>query len=284
VHAFINQFYSSYDVFPLTEGFLDALKEHPNSPRLHVFRYYYRKKEMSTLMPFVRTLHMRVHHEIPSWRRDPPSHDAILHDVFATCPHLEDLCLSTSRRKHNCFMGGPYQYFQRQIFKYLSPKTTSDPSQTSLVLNGYVIGNEAPFWRDTFPWHNLRSLSLGPDDDSPGFLETVGGYIQNLTSFTITRFCTDEAMIHTGLDSFLSSFHTLERLTAKGYVPSVDAVAHHPNLKHLCLHAIEHPKRERPVLSVTEMKLLDNSCPYINTLEIDINTDGTWVSPEKYCC
>lgn len=76
---------------------------------------------------------------------------------------------------------------------------------------------------------------------------------RTLTSFTITLFCKETAMTHRGLGSFLSSFHTLENLTAKGYVPSVHPVSHHPDLKHFCLHAIENPDRERPMLSVTEI-------------------------------
>ncbi|KAJ5295091.1 hypothetical protein N7508_009912 [Penicillium antarcticum] len=85
-------------------------------------------------------------------------------------------------------------------------------------------------------------------------------------------------MIHPELDSFLLSFHTLESLTAKGYVPSVHAVANHPDLKRLCLHAIEHPDREREVLSGKEIGILDQSCPNLTTLEVDMNTDGEWLS------
>jgi hypothetical protein len=174
-------------------------------------------------------------------------------------------------------MGGRGVSFSRKILEFVSPEPNSNLSEPSLSLSRYCLGHEASFWREQFPLHNLRSLSLGPDDN-PGFLENVGDCVKNLTSFTITKFCTETAMTHAGLDSFLFSFHTLERLTAKEYVPSVHAVAHHPDLKHFCLHSIEHPDRERLILSVTDMEFLDQSYPNLTTLEVDMNSDGVWVS------
>lgn len=235
-------------------------------------------RQISAPIPFVRTLHIKV----PTtntfrFAEGPVEHASTLRDVFAAYPNLEDLRVEVTRYRMTCDMRD--NPFSRKILEFVSPK--NNLSGSSLSLNGYVIGQEASFWLEQFPWHNLRSLSLGPDDN-PGFLENVGHCVQNLTSFTITKFCKSTVMTHTGLDSFLSSFHTLEKLTAKGYVPSVHAVAHHPDLKYLCLHAIEHPDRERPILSVTEIELLDQSCPNLNTLEIDVNPDGIWVSFLEY--
>lgn len=234
-------------------------------------------RQSSAPIPIVRTLHIWVPTNTIHYVEGPVEHASNLRDLFAAYPNLEDLCVSVIRYKSTCHMGRPGFAISRSILRFVSPENTSNLSEPSLSLNGYVLGHEASFWREQFPWHNLRSLSLGPDDN-PGFLENVGGCVQSLTSFTITRFCKETAMTHAGLDSFLSSFHTLERLTAKGYVPSVHAVAHHPDLKHLCLHAIEHPDRERPILSVTEIEFLDQSCPNLTTLEVDMNSDDIWVS------
>lgn len=272
-----------------------ALVKHRKSPRLHLLnREYgreprrrtclmpapYRKRE-TTVQPIVQTLHIRVTH-LDHYPETHVGHDTILRELFHAYPNLEDLRIWAIPYQRTGITGSDGMPILSNFLNFVSPENTSDVPGSMLSLNGYVLWHDVSFWREQFPWHKLISLSLGPYE-CPRFLESVGGCVQNLTSFTITQFCKRTAMNHAGLDAFLSSFSTLERLTAKGYVPSVQAVAHHPHLKHLCLHAIEYPDRERPTLSLAEIELLDQSCPNLISLDIDINPnmDGTWVSLTK---
>jgi hypothetical protein len=55
-------------------------------------------------------------------------------------------------------------------------------------------------------------------------------------------------------------------------------VIHQSNLKHICLHTIEEPDRERETLDVEQLKDLNQHCPKLTTLEIDLDPNGTWVS------
>lgn len=285
----------------MSTGILRALSEHKKSPKLHLLNRDY-DTESFRLRSFrghsfrghsirgrsispepsgiqksiVRTLHIKVPHldHYPETRK---GHDSILRELLTAYPDLEDLRIWAIPYQRTGVTGTDGLPVLRNILNFVSPENTSKVPGAGLFLNGYFLWHDVSFWREQFPWHKLRSLSLGPHD-SPRFLESVGSCVQNLTSFTITQFCKQTAMTHAGLDSFLSSFNTLEELTAKGYVPSVQAVAHHPRLKHLCLHAIEYPDRERPTLSSAEIELLDQSCPHLTSLDIDINPDVIWVS------
>lgn len=98
----------------------------------------------------------------------------------------------------------------------------------------------------------------------------------NLKEFRITDYEPLESSAE--VDAFLRSFDTLEILTAKGAVPSFSSVIHQSNLKHLCLHTIEEPERERTPLNAEQIKDLDEHCPELTTLEIDLDPNGTWVS------
>ncbi|RMJ21816.1 hypothetical protein PHISP_07317 [Aspergillus sp. HF37] len=156
----------------------------------------------------------------------------------------------------------------------LSDNETFPPLQ-NLSLSGYKIQSEEQVWRDKFPWQELRSLSLGVQDN-PGFLELATGRLQGLTEFKITSYGSPNATEVTELDNFVSSFHNLESLTAKGTVPSLNAVAHHPNLRHLCLHAIEKPHVQRKTLDAKQIDDLNRLYPDLTSLEIDLDPDGTW--------
>lgn len=158
---------------------------------------------------------------------------------------------------------------------------TPFPPLRSLSLSGYDITREVSVWKERFPRDKLRSLSLGPQRNK-NFLKHATGCVQCLTHFEITSYADNFYEPPKRLNTFLSSFDTLESLTVKGYVPSLDAVAHHPGLKHLCLHAIERFDRQRPMLSVEEVESLDQRCPSITSLEIDVDPDPTWVSRTKY--
>ncbi|RMJ21092.1 hypothetical protein PHISP_08038 [Aspergillus sp. HF37] len=232
-------------------------------------------------MPSVRSLSTRVDAcaTLPSRRGRSPSDDTQgldLHELFSAFPNLEDLSVSINRLRGGCIVGRFPSDTEISTLK-LSDDEVFPPIR-ALSLSGYWVYSEEQVWAEKFPWKQLRSLSLGPQDNLR-FLEQATGRVQSLTEFEITspkvRVKASEAI---ELDNFVSSFHTLETLTAKGMVPPLDAVAHHPNLRRLCLHVIENTKVKRQNLDAKQIGDLDQHCPGLISLEIDLDPDGsgTW--------
>ncbi len=81
------------------------------------------------------------------------------------------------------------------------------------------------------------------------------------------------------LEEFLMKNSSLESLTVKGHYVSPRVVGFHTGLKHLCLHSFEPvgKSQTRPAFCPVQLQELDASCPYLETLEIDLHRDGTWV-------
>lgn len=231
-------------------------------------------------MPFVRSLATRV----DAVARVPRSRDSAyvpkrlaLHELFFAFPNLEDLSVSINRLRGGCVIN--MSPLSTHIHNLKLSDSETFPPLRNLSLSGYKIESEEQVWRDKFPWQGLRSLSLGVQDN-PGFLELATGRVQGLSEFKIKSYGSSDAAEDTELDNFVSSFHTLESLTAKGTVPSLDAVSHHPNLRHLCLHAIEKPNVQREVLNAKQIGDLDRLYPDLTSLEIDLDPDGAWVSTD----
>jgi hypothetical protein len=271
--------YSFRAPFPLTAALVDTLLNHERSPKLHLLQEE-GKTKVSDKMPFVRSLATRV----DALERGPRSRDSTyvperlaLHELFFAFPSLEDLSVSINRLWGGCVVDMSPPSTQIHNLK-LSDNETFPPLR-NLSLSGYKIESEEQVWRDKFPWQGLRSLSLGVQDN-PGFLELATGRVHGLSEFKITSYGSSDATEDTGLNNFVSSFHTLESLTAKGTVPSLDAVAHHPNLRHLCLHAIENPNVQRKVLDAKQIGHLNQLYPDLTSLQIDLDPDGAWVSTD----
>lgn len=267
--------YSYRGEFPWETTLADTLLK--RSPRLHLLGEEGRTT-VSGKMPSVRSLPTWVN----AWERRPTGRSSrsspyvpqklALRELFSAFPNLEGLSVSVSRLQGGCVISSEPP--DTKIHEL--PDNEAFPPLQSLSLSGYNIQSEEQVWLEKFPWQHLRSLSLGKQN-SPGFLEVATGRVQSLTEFRITSYDfrnTEDPQ----LDTFLSSFHTLESLTAKGTVPSLDTVAHHTNLRHLCLHAIETPKEDRQTLDAKQISDLDWHLPRLRSLEIDLDPDGTWVS------
>jgi hypothetical protein len=200
-----------------------------------------------------------------------------LHELFNTFPNLEELSVSVNWLLGGCVMDGLPS--PTRILGLVLSEDATFPPLKSLSLSGYPIeGDEVALWRDRFPWEKLQSLSVGVQllPSTPGLLELATGKLVNLKEFRITSY--NRLRSSAELDAFLCSFNTLESLTAKGAVPSFSSVIHQSNLKHLCLHAIEKPDMERETLDVEQLENLNQHCPELTTLEIDLDPNGTWVS------
>ena len=260
--------------FPMTENFAEALSKHKRSPKLHLMREKGRTP-VNIKMPFVGTLHTRVDALADGLRPGSSSLEPerlALHELFSAYPNIEDLSVSVNRVRSGCVMGGPPPT-TRLLPLTLSENETFPPIRR-LSMSGYKFNGEESLWRDRFQWHKLRSLSTSAHESS-GFLDIATGNIQRLTELIIANYAPDPPM---KLDVFLSSFHTLESLTVTQTPPSLSALACHVKLKHLVLHQIEEPNEERSTLNATDITNLNQVCPNIRSLELDLNPNGTWVS------
>ncbi|KAF7157678.1 hypothetical protein CNMCM5623_002052 [Aspergillus felis] len=269
---------------PITDGFVNALLSHEKSPKLHLLGEDGRTR-VNIKMPFVQKLHTSVNARARA-PRDRPGTDRsgvrawepqrlALHELFSAFPNLEELSVSINWLRGGCVMGGPPS--PTRILDLILSEEATFPPLKSLSLSGYPVeGDEVALWRDRFPWDRLHSLTLGVQllPSTPGLLELATGKVVNLKEFQITSY--NRLSTSAELDAFLCSFDTLESLTAKGAVPSLTSVIHQSNLKHICLHTIEEPARERETLDVEQLKDLNQHCPKLTTLEIDLDPNGTW--------
>ncbi|KAF3385073.1 hypothetical protein F1880_001867 [Penicillium rolfsii] len=267
---------------PVTDGLVNALFSHKKSPKLHLLGEIGGTR-IDTKMPFVQRLHTSVNATaifprarpdaerrsgVRPWRRQ----ELALHDLFNAFPNLAELSVSVNRLRGGCIMGGPPPSTLISSLK-LSEDETFPPLER-LSLSGYdVSGDEAALWRDRFPWDRLQSLSIGPQDN-PGLLKLATGKVLNLKEFQITSY--EPLSFPAELDDFLCSMDSLESLIAKGAVPSLTSVLHQSNLKHVCLHDIEEPDRERQALDAEQIRKLSLNCAKLQTLEIDLDPNGKW--------
>lgn len=262
--------------FHLPQSFVDALQDHKKSPKLHLLKENGRTQG-TIQRPCVRVL--RTILDATSMGTGFDQKRLALGELFNAYPNLESLSVFVNRFRGGCVIGGMPT---AQIVPLMLSENGTFPPLHDLALSGYhIVNEECSLWKERLSWEKLRTLSLGPQNNK-NFLTQVTGYIQGLTDFSITSYGQKTFTPPPELDSFLSSFHSLERLTAKGSVPSLDAVAHHPKLKHLCLHAIEKPDQQRPMLDVKEIQSLDQRLPSLTSLEIDVNPDSTCVSFTKH--
>jgi hypothetical protein len=266
---------------------VDAFIAHEKSPKLYLKREsgLFRPKPC---VPFVQEVCIFVDstdtapdRELHPGEREFRPQRLALHETFAAYPNLEDLSVSINLLRGGCVINTSPP--STEIVPLSLPDVFTFPPLKNLSLSGYHIRDEEkPFWKQRFPWGELESLTLGVQTHS-GVLESATGNIYRLKKFQITSY-TRYTVSNSSpeLESFLSSFHSLESLTAKGLVPSMNSVINHSNLKHLCLHAIEETDQERKTLSLEEIEGLDHHCPNLTSLELDINPNGTWVS-HKFC-
>lgn len=199
-----------------------------------------------------------------------------LQKCLKTFPNLTSLSIETNRER-----GGPTQgdrFFSARMEPLDLAENETFPPLTELSLSGYLpMEAEWKHWKEKMPWSQLKSLSLGPIR-TDGFLGPIIGLVQNLSAFSISIHDGFLADTHPDLDRFLTSFDKLEHLDVKGYSLSINTITHHPNLQSLTLHTLEKTDRERPILKPEEILYLDQQCPKLRYLEIDIHQRGEWVS------
>lgn len=273
---------------PITKAFVDALLNHTKSPKLFLLGEE-GHTEIQDRMPFVPELKIDVDATATApresqqiaqpWIRDFKPQILDLQKIFASYSNLEKLSVSVNILRGGCVID--LSTPSTRIIP-LSDGVTFPPLK-HLSLSGFSISDEElSLWKDRFPWDKLESLSLGVQE-TPRVLETALGNVQDLKEFQITSYTRYNVSRSTpALEAFLSSFHSLESLTAKGLVPTLETVMQHPKLKHLCLHAIEETDAERQILSIKEIEDLSQYCLHLTSLELDMNPNGAWVSWEIF--
>ncbi|CAI7628735.1 unnamed protein product [Penicillium pancosmium] len=268
---------------PISDALVDAFIAHQKSPKLYL-KHEEGLIQRETCAPFVPEVCFSVDttapvptpiRELGPWEREFKPQRLALHEIFAAYPNLEDLSVSINLLRGGCVIG--YSPASAEIVPLSIPDEFTFPPLKHLSLSGYnLTDEEKSLWKQRFPWGELKSLTLGVQTHS-GVLESATGNVHNLKKFEITSYTRYTASNSSPeLDLFLSSFSSLESLTAKGLVPSMNSVMNHSNLKHLCLHAIEETDQERKTLNLEEIEDLDLHCPNLTGLELDINPNGTW--------
>ncbi|KAJ5238783.1 hypothetical protein N7468_003402 [Penicillium chermesinum] len=201
-----------------------------------------------------------------------------LQELFFACPNLRSFSIDVYGNYGGCVRKMPL--FPRVLCFQLTGSETFPPLE-HLSLDGYKFGvEEWPHWRQKFSWGNLRSLSLGPQKCEV-VLSLIKTCTLNLKSLRVEKYSDNgPGDVLPDLESFLGSFNTLERLTVNGYSVSSAGISNHPNLKHFCMHTIEpfNSDTTRKTLEPMELYDLDINCPHLESLHLDIQRDGEWVS------
>ncbi|KAI1428202.1 hypothetical protein F5Y12DRAFT_734106 [Xylaria sp. FL1777] len=209
-----------------------------------------------------------------------PSKDVLgVQALLFACPNLKSFSFTILLDYGGCSPNFPAlgTAFSFQFSRDCKPF----PPLEDLSLNGYHLGqNEEDHWVEKVQWSKLRSLSLGPQNTT-AFLRLASSHATFLRDLTVQVY-PDNADGQHLLEEFLIKNTSLESLIVKGYYVSPRVVGFHTGLKHLCLHSFEpeETSQTRPVFSAAQLRELDASCPYLETLEIDLHRDGTWPEPE----
>ncbi|KAL2838198.1 hypothetical protein BJX68DRAFT_272691 [Aspergillus pseudodeflectus] len=258
-----------------TEDVIRAIAQHPRNPELSLQTYisgektFYTQAQAARPLPCVTSLQVSVS---PFDQRNAENQYVLAAQrLIFNCPNLRSLSLTLWWQYGGCVISAPrypittsFQFTGNEVF----------PPIESLALDGYgnrMSEGEWTHWRDRFNWSKLSSLTLGPQDAS-GILDRVGGYATALTSLEVSAYVDERTQNRAGLEALLQAFGSLKTLKLDGYICSVKAIAQHKDLEELWLHEDESAAagRERMVLTVVDLEYLDNECPRLKTLKVDI--------------
>lgn len=229
-------------------------------------------------IPWAVVLHARID---PFTDYDAPNREMLaLQQLFFACPNLQSFFLSLHGNYGGCIIR-VVRFPQIHSFELTGRETF--PPLKELSLNGYQPSiEESVHWRNRFPWSGLVSLKLGPQRNVD-FLELANSHVISLRNLTVETYYDQSEDDCLPLEGFLRSFNTLESLTVKGHFLSSGAFSNHTGLKHFCLHTIESPRSDETRLTLGGIGLydLDINCPQLESLELDVQRDGEWVSTKS---
>ncbi|CAG8144994.1 unnamed protein product [Penicillium salamii] len=234
----------------LVPPLLDVIANHPKKPIVHLLDAA-STNQFSLPIPMVETANITV-------PRNNEAEDLDIHKLFVACPNLRDLSVTVIGFNTS-------DWFPMTIPKpYTSPRKILPPLR-KLTLSGYPFqDSQISDWRDGFPWHSLRSLTLGPYDNQ-GIFDVIPSDLR-LTELEINIWDPANGF---GIDSFLLSFSTLETLRVDGHIPSIAAISSHPLLTALHLGRIGWQDECDVVFTPMEIAKLRRNCPSLVCLELN---------------
>ncbi|KAL3455042.1 hypothetical protein BJX64DRAFT_282363 [Aspergillus heterothallicus] len=251
-----------------TDEMIDTINTHPRQPELILIIQDGGKKPLSkTPLPSVTNLTISVNPFDES--KGENTRVLAVQDLLFACPNLRSLSLAVYWKYGGCVYRMP-RYPATTSFRFTG--TEVFPPIEELTLNGYKMHDgEWPHWRERFDWSELSSLTLGPQDTS-GILGRFAGYATSLRTLKVWRYQGERSEGREDLTAFLASFESLRELEVKGFICDVGAIAGHTGLERLCLHEDESARegKQRRVLSVEDLEVLDRGCPRLRTLMVDI--------------
>ncbi|KAI0858484.1 hypothetical protein F4860DRAFT_486365 [Xylaria cubensis] len=260
----------------LSQDFLRRLDGHSKQPSLYLLGEDGRRTvegELHSVRALAATVDFYSQGRVPN--KDVLGVQALL---FA-CPNLKSFSFTPLLDYGGCVPRSPEA---GTVFSFqFSSDGKPFPPLEDLSLNGYQLSqNEGGHWAEKLQWSKLRSLSLGPQNTT-AFLQLASNHATFLRDLTV-RVYPDDAHGQPLLEEFLIKNTSLESLTVKGHYVSSRVIGFHTGLRHLCLHSFEpvEKSQKRPVFCPVQLQELNTSCPYLETLEIDLHRDGTWPEPE----
>ena len=199
-----------------------------------------------------------------------------IQQLFFNCPNLRSFSLGVSGNYGGCVIQTPRHEI---ITTFRLTGEEKFPPLEHLSFDGYWMRDpEWSYWRDGVQWEKLSSLAVGPNITG-GVLGHLAGYATRLTTLRVSAWAGERYPDTVGLEALLSSFSSLETIELKGYICSIEAIAHHPNLSILCLHEDElvRNQAQRRAPTVQELDHLDLHCQKLKSLKVCVNRDNQWV-------
>ncbi len=216
-----------------------------------------------------------------------------IYNMLTTCPNIRFLDLSVRQRGCSITGTSPYTFDFQEGHRF--------PPLESLILNGYqfydwrrrlrdfsgtdaelldargkVAGLEA--WYNAMDWTQLKHLGL--HEPEPEFLLRFYGCLPGLRSFQISRnpFIEFKEQLREAVIYFISGLHKLEDLRLSGVggqIPLETIIQHGSTLRTLKIHEIEssEPEVQRQVLTLDQLEILNQSCPLLTNLSVDLYRD-----------
>ena len=136
-------------------------------------------------------------------------------------------------------------------------------------------------WRFAMDWTKLKRLELA--ETNPRFLQKMTGQLPGLKSLTLGPWWKgEEDRLINRTSSFIMGSPPLSTLSLHGYTKHTnwtDVLARHGStLKGLEIREweSENPFDPRPILSLPQIQRINDICPLLEELSVDINRNGTW--------
>lgn len=136
-------------------------------------------------------------------------------------------------------------------------------------------------WKVAMDWTKVEQLDI--KRVSQPFIEGMTGQLPSLQSLSLGMgWAAEQDQIIDRTSRFLAETPSLSMLSLYGYTDLLnwtEVLSKHGNsLKNLSIHTWESngPSRPRPTFSLSQIRQVNELCPYLEDLTLDINRNRTW--------